>query len=243
MIGQADLPPDLATLIRHEGIGALAFIPIMVSHGVAGEFVLCYDTPRPFTDEERETILIVARQLGFAIERQHSDHTARRLAALVEFSGDAIISKNLEGIITSWNAGAEQLFGYTASEVIGRSVMMLILPTGIMRNRPYWRGSGRVNGSTITRPSAGARMAALLDISLSVSPIKDAEGVTIGASKIARDITERRRAHEQQQLLLHEMNHRVKNLFALATSIVNLSVASAETPAMLASIVADRLGH
>ncbi|WP_311939523.1 PAS domain S-box protein [Labrys neptuniae] len=241
-IGQADLPPDLATLIRHEGIGALAFIPIMISHGVAGEFVLCYDTPRPFTDEERETILIVARQLGFAIERHHSDQTARRLAALVESSGDAIISKNLEGIITSWNAGAEQLFGYTASEAIGRSVMMLIPPDRHNEEPAILariRAGERIDHyETIRRRKDGS----LVDISLSVSPIKDAEGVTIGASKIARDITERRRAHEQQQLLLHEMNHRVKNLFALATSIVNLSVASAETPAMLASIVADRLG-
>nr|WP_245197125.1 PAS domain S-box protein [Labrys sp. LIt4] len=241
-IGKADLPPDLIALIRHEGIGALAFIPIMVGQDMAGKLVFYYDTPHPFTDEERGMALIIARQLGFAIERYHNDQTARRFAALVESSDDAIISKSLEGVIVSWNAGAERLFGYTASEAVGRSVMMLIPPDRHNEEPAILariRAGERIDHyETIRRRKDGS----LVDISLSVSPIKDAGGVIIGASKIARDITERRRAQEQQQLLLHEMNHRVKNLFALATSIVNLSVASAETPAMLASIVADRLG-
>lgn len=241
-IAQADLPPDLAALTRREGIGALAFIPVMVSQGMAGKFTLYYEAPHLFADEERELALIIARQLGFAIERHHGDQTARRLAALVESSDDAIISKNLEGIITSWNAGAEHLFGYGVSEAIGRSVMMLIPPDRHNEEPAILariRAGERIDHyETIRQRKDGS----LVDISLSVSPIKDADGIIIGASKIARDITERRRAQEQQQLLLHEMDHRVKNLFALATSIVNLSVASAETPAMLASIVADRLG-
>ncbi|QEN85272.1 PAS domain S-box protein [Labrys sp. KNU-23] len=241
-IGHADLPSDLAALIRLEGIGALAFIPVMVSQGMAGKFTLYYEGPHLFTNEERELALIIARQLGFAIERHHSDQTARRFTALVESSDDAIISKNLEGIIISWNAGAERLFGYGAPEAIGRSVMMLIPPDRHNEEPAILariRAGERIDHyETIRRRKDGG----LVDISLSVSPIKNAEGVIIGASKIARDITERRRAQEQQQLLLHEMDHRVKNLFALATSIVNLSVASAETPAALASIVADRLG-
>ena len=76
---------------------------------------------------------------------------------------------------------------------------------------------------------------------MTVSPIKDANGRIIGASKIARDITERRRGQEQQKLLLREMNHRVKNLFALAGSVVTLSARSAGTPKELAEAVRERL--
>lgn len=238
----ADLSPALTALIVKEGIRAFSFIPLTVSHGIAGKVMLYYDTPHLFSEEEREATLIIARQLGFAIERHHIEQTNRRLAALVESSDDAIISKTLEGVITSWNVGAERLFGYAAGEAIGRSVMMLIPPD---RHNEEPAILARIRAGeqidhyeTVRRRKDGS----LVDISLSVSPIKDGDGVIVGASKIARDITERRRAQEQQQLLLHEMNHRVKNLFALATSIVNLSAASARTPAQLAAIVGDRLG-
>lgn len=82
----------------------------------------------------------------------------------------------------------------------------------------------------------------LVDISLSVSPISGRTGHVIGASKIARDITERRRAEEQQHLLIQEMNHRVKNLFTVASSIVSLSARTTTTSAELAAAVRDRLG-
>jgi len=77
---------------------------------------------------------------------------------------------------------------------------------------------------------------------VTVSPIKNAEGTIIGASKIARDITERRRAQEQQNLLVREMSHRVKNLFAVTSGLVTLSARSARTPADLAEAVRERLG-
>ena len=82
----------------------------------------------------------------------------------------------------------------------------------------------------------------LVDISLTISPIRNSAGQIVGASKVARDITERRRAQEQQRLLLREMNHRVKNLFTLSGSVVALSARSAKTPQQLASAVRDRLG-
>ena len=82
----------------------------------------------------------------------------------------------------------------------------------------------------------------MVEISLSVSPIKDAKGRVVGASKIARDITERKRAQEQQRLLLKEINHRVKNLFTLAGGVVTLSTRSAQTSEDLAAAVRARLG-
>lgn len=174
-------------------------------------------------------------------DRKSSEHAALRLAAIVESSDDAIVAKDLNGIITDWNRGAERLFGYTAEEVIGKPITILIPadrdneePAILSRIR---RGERVDHYETIRRRKDGS----LVEISLTVSPIKNAEGRIIGASKIARDITERKRAQEQQQLLLREMNHRVKNLFTLASSVVTLSARTANTPGELAAAVGQRL--
>src|SRR5690606_17444073 len=116
----------------------------------------------------------------------------RRLAAIVESSDDAILAKDLDGIIMSWNTGAEQLFGYRPEEVIGRSVTMLIPaerneeePAILARIR---RGERIEHYETVRRCKDGS----VVDISLSVSPMKDRSGRIIGASTIARDVTEKK---------------------------------------------------
>ena len=122
--------------------------------------------------------------------------TDRRLAAIVEFSEDAIISKDLNGVITSWNSGAKRLFGYEAEEIIGKSVLLLIPPERRSEEEVILarirRGEHIEHYETIRRRKDGS----LVDISLTVSPIKDQADRIIGASKIARDITERKRAAE-----------------------------------------------
>ena len=160
----------------------------------------------------------------------------------MESSDDAIVSKDLDGIITSWNQGAERLFGYAAAEVIGKPITILIPPERqdeepavLERVR---RGERVDHYETVRRRKDGS----LVDISLTVSPVRDAHGRVLGASKIARDITERKRAQEQQKLLLEEMNHRIRNLFALASSMVALSARSAATPEAMADAVRARLG-
>lgn len=173
--------------------------------------------------------------------RRTADETARRLAAIVEFSDDAIVSKDLDGNIITWNPGAERLFGYTAEEVIGKPVTILIPPDrydeepGILERMR--RGERVDHYETVRR----RKDQSLVEVSLTVSPIRDAQGKVAGASKIARDITERRRAQEQQRLLLKEMNHRVKNLFTLACSIVTLSTRFAATPKELSEAANERL--
>jgi len=117
-------------------------------------------------------------------------------AAIIEFSDDAIISKNLDGIIQSWNNGAQRIFGYTADEVIGKSVTILI-PEGLQNEEPaiigrIRRGERVDHYETIRKRKDGA----LLNISLTVSPIKDDSGKIVGASKIARDITDSKVAAE-----------------------------------------------
>ena len=160
-------------------------------------------------------------------DRAIAEEAVQRFAAIVKSSDDAILAKDLNGKIITWNRGAERLFGYTAEEAIGQPIAMLI-PLDRQSEEPdilarVRRGERIDHYETIRRRKDGS----LVEISLSVSPIKNREGRVIGASKIARDITERRRAEEQQHLLIREMDHRVKNLFALASSVVSLSARTA----------------
>jgi PAS domain S-box-containing protein len=172
---------------------------------------------------------------------RESEARYRDIAAIVESSDDAVLTKDLNGVITSWNHGAGQLFGYAAEEVIGKPVTILIPaelhdeePTILARIR---RGE-RIDHYETTRQRKDG---STVDISLTVSPVRNLEGEIVGASKIARDVTERRRAEEQQRLLLREMDHRIKNLFALASGVVALSAGLATTPQELSSAVRHRL--
>jgi PAS domain S-box-containing protein len=170
-----------------------------------------------------------------------SEARYRDIAAIVESSEDAIVAKNLDSIITSWNQGAERLFGYTAEEAIGKPVTMLI-PTERHGEEPMIlarirRGERVEHYETIRQRKDGS----MVEISVTISPVRNPEGKIIGASKIARDITERRQAEERQRLLLREMDHRVKNLFALSSGMVALSARSAKTPQELSLAVQDRL--
>jgi PAS domain S-box-containing protein len=129
-------------------------------------------------------------------ERHLAESASRWLAAIVASSDDAIIGKNLKSIITSWNFGAERIFGYTADEMIGTSIMRLIPPDRqeeeleiLSRIR---RGERFDHFETIRLAKDGR----LLDVSITVSPIKDSAGRVIGASKVARDITERKKTEE-----------------------------------------------
>lgn len=196
--------------------------------------------PTPLFDEAGNLIGAV-NMLVDLTDRAIADEAVQRYAAIVESSDDAILAKDLNGTIISWNRGAERLFGYTAAEAIGKPVAMLI-PLDRHNEEPdilsrIRRGERIDHYETARRRKDGS----LIEISLSVSPIRNRAGKVIGASKIARDITERRRAEEQQHLLIREMDHRVKNLFTVASSVVSLSARSADTPSELASVVRDRL--
>src|ERR1700746_620282 len=116
------------------------------------------------------------------------------LAAIVESSDDAIVSKTLEGIVTSWNKGAERLFGYRAEEIIGQPVARLIPEDRLEEEAEILarlrRGERIDHYETMRRHKDGR----LVDVSLTISPIRDGSGRIIAASKIARDITERKKA-------------------------------------------------
>lgn len=148
------------------------------------------------------------------------------LAAIVESSADSIISKDLNGIVTSWNQGAERMFGYQADEIVGRSILTLIPPDRLEeedRILSVLRAGERLRDFETVRRCKDGR---LIHVSLTISPIRNQDGVIVGISKIARDITERKLAHETQTLLLKELNHRSKNLLAVADAIVRQTAKS-----------------
>ncbi len=127
---------------------------------------------------------------------------AARLAAIVENCDDAIVGKTLDGIVTSWNRGAERLFGHTAAEVIGRSILLIVPPERhdeeAMILERLCHGERIDHFETQRISKAGER----IDVSVTVSPIRDARGKIVGASKVARDIRERRRIEEAQRQLM-----------------------------------------
>ncbi len=151
----------------------------------------------------------------------------RWLASIVQSSDDAIVSKNLDGIITSWNKGAERVFGYTAEEAIGQPITIVIPQdrqdeehTILTRIR---RGERIEHFETIRQRRHGS----LIWVSLTISPVKNAEGKIVGASKIARDITEQKRTRDQIATLAREAEHRSRNLLANVQAMLNLSQADA----------------
>ncbi len=163
-----------------------------------------------------------------AMEIRPPDPTLR-LAAIVESSDDAIVSKDLNGIITSWNRGAEDLFGYTAAEAVGRSITIVIPPDRLAEEDMVLgrirRGDRIEHFDTIRQRKDGT----LVPISLTVSPIRDATGTVIGASKIARNISDRTRIEAE----LHELQRRLMGLAVASASILG----SPDTTAVLSASV------
>jgi PAS domain S-box-containing protein len=144
-------------------------------------------------------------------DRKDTEKALRQFAAIVESTDDAIIGMDLNGVITSWNNAAVRLYGYSAEEVIGRSVSILIPPEHFQDERQILEkihsGERIIHYETLRMAKSGTR----IDVSLTISPIQDASGALIGASKIARDITEQRRVEaEREELLRREHDARAE---------------------------------
>ncbi len=216
-VAKSDLAEALKGVLRGEGIDALAFVPIMGGERLLGKFMIYHDRPHTYSCAEINLALTIARQLGFAIERvrdeaarQRAERAAQHLVAIVESSHDAIVSKDLDGVIATWNQGAERLFGYKAEEVIGRPVTILMPPERVDEEPAILarirRGERVDHFETVRRRKDGS----LFDISLTISPVRDGQGRIIGASKIARDITERKEAEAK----LQDSERRLKEMLA-----------------------------
>jgi PAS domain S-box-containing protein len=163
-------------------------------------------------------------------DRHQAEIESARLVAIVTSSDDAIISKSLDGRITSWNAAATRIFGYQAAEIVGQSITRIIPPELHDDEKriiaQLARGERIDHYETVRVAKDGRR----IDISLSVSALHDRFGKVIGASKVARDITERKQAEKLKHLLIEELNHRVKNTLATVQAIAGQSLLRSASP-------------
>jgi PAS domain S-box-containing protein len=240
--GSAELHSQLDKMLS----GA-AFEPVEVEHEFPGVGLrMLQINARPFS-LPRQSGSMVLLALRDVTARRRAEAASAHLASIVEFSDEAIVSESLSGTINTWNKGAEQLFGYAADEVLGKSIAILVPP-----DRPdevpailerVKRGERVEHYQTVRRRKDGS----LIEIALSVSPIKDRGGKIVGASKIARDNSERRKAEETQRLLLEELQHRVKNTLttvqAIAAQTILCDVAAAERDAFTARLHALARAH
>jgi PAS domain S-box-containing protein len=202
-------------------------------------WIVAHDTSRRFDAEDLRVMTNLGTFAAAAYQTLLSLNATQQVASIVESSEDAIIGKDLNGIITSWNKGAERIFGYVAEEVIGKPITILIPSDrqdeerGILER--IRRGERVEHYETVRQRKDGNRV----DFSLTVSPVKDANGNIIGASKIGRDITERKRSEEQIAILAREAEHRAKNVLATVQATVNLT--QSDTPDGLKQAIGGRI--
>src|SRR5581483_5285457 len=187
------------------------------------------------------------------IERARAEELRSRLAAIVESSDDAIVSKNLDGVIRSWNGGAERIFGYTAAEAVGRHITLIIPPERHDEEREILarlRRGERIDHFETVRVAKDGRR---LDISLTVSPVRDAAGRIVGASKVARDVTDRKRAEEALReadrrkdeflaLLAHELRNPLAPL-RNGLQVLRLAAGDPNVVAQVRGMMERQLGH
>lgn len=176
-----------------------------------------------------------------ATDRRQAEIDSARLAAIVSSSDDAIVSKSLDGIVTSWNAGAERIFGFSAEEMIGQPIFRII-PDELRAEEKQiiarLQAGERVDHFDTVRIAKDGRR---VDVSLTISPLRDKTGKVVGASKIARDVTERKQSEALQRLLFDELNHRVKNTLASIQAIASQSLRRAASPAEFVSSFNGRI--
>jgi PAS domain S-box-containing protein len=175
------------------------------------------------------------------LTRGRRDEIAYYLASIVDSCDDAILTIDLDGTITSWNKAAERLYGYTVEEAVGKPITMLT-PSDRYDEGPailerIKRGERVKHYDTLLQRRHGS----LINVSLTVSPVRNAEGKIIGASKVSHGITERKRAQDRQQFLVRELEHRAKNLFAVIQSIVSRTLIEGQTLAGAKEVLIGRL--
>jgi PAS domain S-box-containing protein len=202
-------------------------------------WVIAHDTSRRFDTEDLRLMTNLGTFAASAYQTILSLTAMRATASVVDNSDDAIITKDLNGTITSWNRAAERIFGYGPEEVIGKPVNILI-PTDQPNEEPAilerLRRGERIDHYETTRVRKDG---SLIDISLTISPVKDPLGKIVGASKIARDITERKRAEAKISILGREAEHRTANVLATVQAMVHLT--RAETIEDLKTAIEGRI--
>jgi PAS domain S-box-containing protein len=212
-----DMPAHERPEFEIEGTLSYALVPIYVDGAWWGFFGLdAVDKERDFPASERDALTAAANTLGAAVSRSRAAETSAWLAAIVESSDDAIIGETLDGRITSWNQGAERLYGYRADEAIGRSIDMLLPPEDLPNRKEVFtavaRGEHLDHYETERIRKDGSRVA----VAVSFSPVRNRAGEIIGAAAITRDITGRRRAEEALRRSQESLSTLMSNLPGMA---------------------------
>ncbi len=233
----------VAKVLRHGVVVGLANHTALIARS-GPEFPI-EDCAAPIRTEQGAIagVVLVFRDVT---EARKAREARMHLAAIVESSDDAIISKSLDGSIISWNKGAERLYGYTAEEIVGKPLTRLVpadhpdeLPGLMERIR---RGERIEHFETVRLHKDGRR----IDVSLTISPIKNAEGVVIGASKIARDITARKEEERRRTEFLALLAHELRNPLAPlrnSLEIMRLAADKPETVAQVRAVMERQLRH
>lgn len=195
---------------------------------------------RPYRTVDNVIDGVVITFVDITASKRHQQ-TSARLAAIVDSSQDAIIGHSFDGAITSWNAGAEAIFGYSGAEAIGQPFAILVPPDQVDEVPEILdkvRGGERIEHFEIDRVRKDGKR---IDVSLNISPVRDASGAVVAASTIARDFTERKLAEDHRNLLMAELDHRVKNILMVVTSLVSQTLRGAGTAQDFAEEIQGRI--
>jgi PAS domain S-box-containing protein len=216
--GRSKLVPDGVPVVAVEGCigtalregrasltleGDTVAVPVSREGRTVGALV-SFTTARSLESEDVRLLQVVAEDVAYALERVDAEVRRRRaetelakLAAIVEFSNDAVVSKDLESRVESWNAGAERLFGYSAEEMSGKKITLLFRPGHLHEETEILEKIRR--GERVEHFETGGvtKDGRLIDLSVTVSPIKDVDGRVVGASRVARDISAKKLTEEQ----------------------------------------------
>jgi PAS domain S-box-containing protein len=195
--------------------------------GLGARFVRVVYTPE--RDERGGVIGWIASMLDIT-ERKREEQTRQHLATIVETSRDAIWSWSIDGTITAWNREAERMLGYTAEEIIGKSLLILFPPERVEAADQVVSNLAKGLGYNAVETVRLRKDGRPIQVELSISPIRDSEGRVVAAATVCRDISERKRAEETERMLLREVDHRSNNLLAVIQSIAQRSLSGDSLP-------------